>query len=89
MDESKFHVFNQAMFLTTDEVLAAYITEGLQEFVPDRLLTAVATAIRTRSSTSFTQTSGMERQPVCGLEARLKAVLRDNHVHSACPQPQA
>lgn len=49
MDESKFRDFEAADFLDNEEVIAAYITDAMQDPDPDALLSALADVARAKA----------------------------------------
>ena len=48
MDESKFQLFDAAEYLDSEEAIAEYISEAMQDPNPDVLLEALATVARAR-----------------------------------------
>lgn len=81
MDESKFHIFDAAEFLDSEEAIAEYISEAIQQENSDVLLTALATVARARGMSSLAESSGLGRESLYkalrpGAKPRFDTVFR-------------
>ena len=54
MDESTFQLFDAAEYLDSEEAIAEYISEAMQDPNPDVLLEALATVARARGCLLYT-----------------------------------
>ena len=62
MDESKFHLFDAAEYLDSEEAIAEYISEAMQDPNPDALLEALATVARARGMAKLAESTGLGRE---------------------------
>ncbi len=81
MDESKFQVFDAAEFLDSEEAIAAYVSDAMQDPDPDRLLVALATVARARGMTHLSETTGLGRESLYkalrpGAKPRFETIAR-------------
>ena len=81
MDESKFRVFDAAEFLDSEEAIAAYVSDAMQDDDPNRLLTALATVARARGMSRLAETTGLGRESLYkalrpGAKPRFDTVIR-------------
>ena len=81
MDESKFRVFDAAEFLDSEEAIAAYVSDAMQDDDPNRLLTALATVARARGMSRLAETTGLGRESLYkalrpGAKPRFDTVFR-------------
>ncbi len=81
MDESKFRIFDAAEFLDSEEAIAAYISDAIQEDDPDRLLAALATVARARGMSRLAEATGLGRESLYkalrpGAKPRFDTVMR-------------
>ena len=81
MDESKFRIFDAAEFLDSEEAIAAYISDAIQEDDPDRLLAALATVARARGMSRLAEAPGLGRESLYkalrpGAKPRFDTVFR-------------
>ena len=59
MDESKFQLFDAAEYLDSEEAIAEYISEAMQD---DVLLEALATVARARGMAKLAESTGLGRE---------------------------
>ena len=59
MDESKFQLFDAAEYLDSEEAIAEYISEAMQDPNPDALLEALATVARARGMAKLAESTGL------------------------------
>lgn len=81
MDESKFRIFDAAEFLDSEEAIAAYVSDAIQDDDPDRLLTALATVARTRGMSGLAEATGLGRESLYktlrpGAKPRFDTIMR-------------
>ncbi len=81
MDESKFRVFDAAEFLDSEEAIAAYVSDAMQDDDQNRLLTALATVARARGMSRLAETTGLGRESLYkalrpGAKPRFDTVIR-------------
>lgn len=81
MDESKFRIFDAAEFLDSEEAIAAYISDAIQEDDPNRLLTALATVARARGMSRLAEATGLGRESLYkalrpGAKPRFDTIMR-------------
>ena len=81
MDESRFRVFDAAEFLDSEEAIAAYVSDTMQDADPDRLLTALATVARARGMSRLAEATGLGRESLYkalrpGAKPRFDTILR-------------
>lgn len=62
MDESKFQLFDTAEYLDSEEAIAEYISEAMQDPNPDALLEALATVARARGMAKLAESTGLGRE---------------------------
>ena len=62
MDESKFQLFDAAEYLDSEEAIAEYISEAMQDPNPDVLLEALATVARARGMAKLAESTGLGRE---------------------------
>ena len=62
MDESKFQLFDAAEYLDSEEAIAEYISEAMQDPNPDALLEALATVARARGMAKLAESTGLGRE---------------------------
>ena len=62
MDESKFQLFDAAEDLDSEEAIAEYISEAMQDPNPDVLLEALATVARARGMAKLAESTGLGRE---------------------------
>ena len=62
MDESKFQLFDAAEYLDSEEAIAEYISEAMQDPNPDVLLEALATVTRARGMAKLAESTGLGRE---------------------------
>ena len=62
MDESKFQLFDAAEYLDSEEAIAEYISEAMQDPNPDALLEALATVARARGMAKLAERTGQGRE---------------------------
>ena len=62
MDESKFQLFDAAEYLDSEEAIAEYISEAMQDPNPDALLEARATGARARGMAKLAESTGLGRE---------------------------
>ena len=86
MDESKFQLFDAAEYLDSEEAIAEYISEAMQDPNPDALLEALATVARARGMAKLAESTGLGRESLyktryetiakilAGLNVKLRAV---------------
>lgn len=94
MDESRFRVFDAAEFLDSEEAIAAYLSDALQDADPDRLLTALATVARARGMASIAEAAGLGRESLYkalrpGAKPRFDTVFRIMKAMNICIQARA
>ena len=62
MDESKFQLFDATEYLDSEEAIAEYISEAMQDPNPDVLLEALATVARARGMAKLAESTGLGRE---------------------------
>ena len=62
MDESKFQLIDAAEYLDSEEAIAEYISEAMQDPNPDVLLEALATVARARGMAKLAESTGLGRE---------------------------
>ena len=62
MDESKFQLVDAAEYLDSEEAIAEYISEAMQDPNPDALLEALATVARARGMAKLAESTGLGRE---------------------------
>lgn len=81
MDESKFRIFDAAEFLDSEEAIAAYVSDAIQDDDSDRLLTALATVARARGMSGLAEATGLGRESLYktlrpGAKPRFDTIMR-------------
>ena len=62
MDERKVQLFDAAEYLDSEEAIAEYISEAMQDPNPDVLLEALATVARARGMAKLAESTGLGRE---------------------------
>lgn len=62
MNEKDFKVFDAAAFLDSEELIAAYISDAMEDQDPDVLLSALADVARARGMAKLAKDSGLGRE---------------------------
>ena len=75
MDESKFQLFDAAEYLDSEEAIAEYISEAMQDPNPDVLLEALATVARARHGEVGGKHGTRPREPIQDASPRCEAAL--------------
>lgn len=62
MNENNFRVFDAAEFLDNEEIIAAYLSDAMEDPDPDAILDAIATVARARGMAKLATDSGLGRE---------------------------
>lgn len=62
MNEKNFKIFDAAEFLDNEEIIAAYLSDAIEDPDPDAILDAIATVARARGMAKLAKDSGLGRE---------------------------
>lgn len=81
MNEKNFKVFDAAEFLDNEEIIAAYLSDAMEDSDPDAILEAIATVARARGMAKLAKDSGLGRESLyktlsSGAKPRYETIMK-------------